>query len=287
MLRRTWLMLLAAACVSPASWASDHSDVPQANGIVRNDANLTDLHAFVVGQNLVLAVSANAAIPKSAASYVFPTDVTFEINLDNHSEVVSDDPLGMGGTILAPGKIKADLTFRIRFKKDGQPKLEIQPHLLQDPHLDKAVKMFTGLRDDPFIRTPRKGRNIAAIVLEMPLSAVTSRQSMLLIWATSKVQEFEGPFQDLAGRSLRSMMPENLAMDSMRPKQHQKKLGVPADVMIYDTSLPAAFPNGRALTDDVVHLVGDPRVVNNPMDVDNDLPFLGTFPYLAAPHPPQ
>ena len=40
-------------------------------------------------------------------------------------------------------------------------------------------------------------------------------------------------------------------------------LGVVPDVLIFDTTRPAAFPNGRRLTDDVVDLVGDPGVLSS------------------------
>src|SRR5262249_47171213 len=113
--RRKFHVALATACVSLCLTASDHSDVPQVNGVTRQDANLTDLHAFVVGENLVLSLCSNPAIPKSASSYIFPSDVTFEINLDNHSAVSSLDPDRMGGTILEPDKTQEDITFRIAF----------------------------------------------------------------------------------------------------------------------------------------------------------------------------
>jgi hypothetical protein len=262
--------------------------VPQGNGVVRQDANLTDLHAFVVGANLVIALSSNPAIPKSASSYLFPSDVTFDINIDNHSAVSVDDPYRMGGTILDPEKIQEDVRFCIRFDEVGTARVQT---FVRGSHRRpvELVNFFAGLRDDPFIRGPRQGRNVASIVLEVPLSAVLSGQSTLLIWATSKVDDFDGPFQDLAGRSLRSMMPENNSMNSMHVWQQAREMGVPPDVMIFNTALPAAFPNGRALTDDVVDLVGDPRLLANdaPFPSANDVPFLSTFPYLAPPHPPQ
>ncbi len=64
--------------------------------------------------------------------------------------------------------------------------------------------------------------------------------------------------------------------------------------MIYDTSAPAAYPNGRLPTDDVIDLAcnlsSECRVFNSAGEgstgpTANDVPFLSTFPYLAPPHP--
>ena len=288
---RSRLKILGIACAMASLWpglfASDHSDVPQVNGVLRQDANLTDLHAFVVGQNLVLALSSNPGIPKGAAGYIFPSDVTFEINLDNDSPVSPLDPNRLGGTILEPDRIQEDITFRVRFAADGQP--EVRTFARGRPTAAPIANVFTGLRDDPFIRGPRIGRNVGAIVIEVPLATVLRNQSTLLIWATSKVDDVDGVFQDLAGRSLRSMMAENSAMNAMHPRHQDRAMGVLPDVMIYNTALPAVYPNGRALTDDVVDAVGDVRVLNNdtPFPSANDVPFLSGFPYLAPPHPPQ
>lgn len=256
--------------------------------MVRQDANLTDLFAFVKDGRLVLALCSNPAIPKSASTYIFPSDVTFEINLDNDSAVSPFDPNGMGGTILNPDKIQEDIVFRIRFDAEGNPRVQTFVHGRHSTKIP-VQQFFAGLRDDPFIRAPREGRNVAAIVFEVPLSSVISRQNTLLIWASSKVDDVDGPFEDLAGRALRSMMPENSAMNLMQPRRQFRQMGVAPDVMIFNTALPAAFPNGRAVTDDVVDLVGDPRILANdgPFPSENDLPFLPEFPYLALPHPPQ
>jgi hypothetical protein len=270
--------------------ASDHSDAPLGPLGARQDANITDLHAFVVGSNLVLALSTNPAIPPSATGYIFPTDVTFEFHIDNDSAVDAADPFGDGGTVVSPGRISEDVTFRIRFRADGSAQIQRSGRggSAGDPGI---VNFFAGLRDDPFIRLPRQGRNSAAIVLEVPLSSVVGNQSTLLIWTTAKVEEFEGPHQEIAGRSLRSMFPENACLNRVHPRQHLRQCGKRPDVVIYDTSQPAAYPNGRALTDDVVDLVcflsGDCRVLNTePVSpTTNDVPFLATFPYLAPPHP--
>ncbi len=288
--RKCTLALLTLAVVTAGATlllvGSDHGDVPTGMTGPRQDANLTDLHAFVSGPNLVLALSTNPAIPPSATSYVFPTDVTFEINIDNDSAVSPADPGVDGGTVVQPDKIQEDVTFRIRFNNDGSVKLQRLGPGGRGAADASVVSFFAGLRDDPFIRGPRQGRNIGAIVLEVPLSSVLAGQSTLLIWATSKVDDFDGPFQDLAGRSLKSMFPENALMDVLQPRLHARRMGKTPDVIIYNTALPAAFPNGRALADDVVDIVGDNRVLANdaPFPSTNDKPFLSAFPYLAPPH---
>ena len=279
--------------------AADHSDAPALGPQIRQDANITDVHAFVVGPssnpNLVLALATNPAIPPTADSYRFPTDVTFEFNIDMDADVnTAVDPSGDGGIILDPKRINEDISFSIRCGEDGSLRLQQKSRgvVMEDPQM---VNCFAGLRDDPFIRTPRMGRNIAAIVLEVPLSSIVSRQSTLLIWATTKVEDFEGSQQEIAGRALRSMFPEQTALNSLHPKRHMQKTGFPPEVIIYDTAQPAQFPNGRKLTDDVVDLActvaGECRVFNQANEgtngpKENDVPFLETFPYLAEPHPP-
>lgn len=257
--------------------ASDHGDVPTGPTGPRVDANLSDFFAFRNGQNLVLILCSNTAIPPSATSYLFPTDVTFHVFIDSHSAVSN-------GAVVQPEKIDDNVAFRIRFNDDGSMRIQ---RLGRGAGIDpRIVSAFSGLRDDPFIRGPRQGRNIGAIVLEIPLSSVQAAPGPLVLWATSKVVDFDGPFQDLAGRSLVSMFPENALMNSMDPRHVGHRLGKTPDVMIYDTALPAGFPNGRLLTDDVVDLVGDNRVLANdaPFPSTNDKPFLATFPYLAQPH---
>jgi hypothetical protein len=82
------------------------------------------------------------------------------------------------------------------------------------------------------------------------------------------------------------MFPENDAMNGMHPNQHTGVMGVPPDVILYNTAYPARFPNGRELSDDVVDMVGDPRVTSTdaPLPSTNDRTFLSEFPYLAFGH---
>ncbi|MGE3109075.1 MAG: hypothetical protein AB7G11_13715 [Phycisphaerales bacterium] len=279
-------LLACAVAGLTISEASDHGDTPLLIGAGRHDARITDLFAFTRGENLVLILCANPAIPRTVTDYRFPSDVEFKIMLDNRSEVRFDDDAAnalYGGTIVNPTHIRRTSQISIRFNPQGTPLVSGQS--IHGGLHDAQV--FTGLRDDPFIRGPRIGRNVAAIVVELPLSSVTEDGDTLLIWGTSTVRGLKGPIHDHVGRSLRSMFGENDLMNRLTPAEQAKVFAVP-DVMILDTSRPTQYPNGRLLTDDVVDLVGDPRPLADdaPFPSTNDVPFLDEFPYLAPPHQP-
>jgi hypothetical protein len=275
-----------AALAATRAAASDHDDTPLLKTFPRPEARITDLYAFTRGPNLVLALCTNPAIPPDVTAYKFPSHESFTILIDNNSLVRftnAEERARYGGTIVHPALVHEDVTFTVSFDALGQPDLDVSG---LPPPAVKQVALFTGLRDDPFIRGPRIGRNVAAIVIEVPLRAVVRGQPTLLIWAVARTDVVLGRFQDLAGRALRSQFIENDLINTLPPNRHTLELGVPPDVMIFDTSLAASFPNGRALTDDVVDLVADPRVVltDAPFPTANDVPFLDTFPYLAPPH---
>ena len=266
--------------------AADHGDTPLLVSVGRHDARITDLYAFTRDDRLVLVVCTDPAIPTDVTEYLFPSDLTLNIFVDNDSEVEFedlDDLATFGGTVVEPRGISEDFVFRVTADEDGQPAL--MPRRVP-PEGRSEIRFFPGLRDDPFIRAPRTGRNIAATVIELPLEAVLNGQDTLLIWATSKVPTILGRHVDFMGRALRSQFPENDRMNGLRPKHHELFLRVNPDVMIFNTALPAEFPNGRELADDVVDLVGDERVLSNddPFPDSNDVPFLDEFPYLAPPH---
>jgi hypothetical protein len=265
---------------------SDHDDTPQLKSIGRHDARITDLYAFRRGDKLVLVLCTNPAVPSGVTEYLFPSDLTLRLFIDNNSKVRfnrPDDLAEFGGTIMSPRQVKEDIVLEVTFDEEGSPQLRLKG---LPRNARKQISFFAGLRDDPFIRGPRIGRNVAAIVIELPLALVLAEQPTLLIWATSQVPEISGPMADMGGRALRSQFAENLAMNTMPPKEQMDAMGMQPDVIIFNTARPDAFPNGRELTDDVVDLVGDSRVLSNdnPFPSTNDAPFLEQFPYLASPH---
>ncbi len=296
-LSRRASVLCAAVLVWTASVpspAADHGDTPLLIQIGRHDARLTDLHVFTSGANLVLSLATNPAIPVSATSYTFPSDLTLRILIDRHSRVTFEDSEAVrlfGGTIENPEAVRPDLTLTITFDETGAPSLDVRG---LGRRARERIQLFAGLRDDPFINGLRSGRNVAAIVLEMPLADILRSHgdgnSTILVWAKSDVPNVNGPDDEHAGRNLRSQVAGNDELNGLDPSDHWMKMGVVPDAVIFDTSRPAGFPNGRLLTDDIIDILGndgDPMVFTNPVaaaPTANDRPFLATFPYLAAPH---
>lgn len=267
--------------------SSDHDDSPLKEMEARQDANITDMYAFVRGPDLVLIAVTNPRIATNATSYQFPTDVEFAFNIDN------DAQLGPDGSLLDKNAVQEDVVISVRFNPDGTANVK-----------GPFSKFYFDLRDDPFIRGPRQGRNNGAIVIQTPLKAVVKQQSTLLIWATAKVDGLPGQFQEIFGNPFVSQI--NRSLNVVHPKNQFREFSFGPDVMVLDTSRPSGFPNGRRLEDDVVDMVYamllvdssrfhiDPKEFEErimktdaPFPTTNDLPFLSEFPYLAAPHPPR
>ena len=286
--------------------AADHGDTPNLIGLARNDARISDFHVFRNGDNLVLALSTFPNLP--SATYKFSSDLTLRFHIDNHSAVSFDNQTDndqFGGTIVDPEGVAADIVLTFTFDRNGVPELSTSG---LSGKQEKNIKVFAGMRDDPFIRGPQIGRNVASIVVEFPLEDALGGKSKkkgnaggkggtILAWATSKVPDITGPISELGARALRSQCPQPVCValdgadlnlrNETSPHKYAANLGLRPDVVIFDTTRPAAFPNGRALTDDVVNLIaqfGQNILANDfPCPSANDVPFLTDFPYLAPP----
>jgi hypothetical protein len=293
--------LMVAALSAPwrgnVALGSDHDDTPQLKSLGRHDARITDFYAYRSNDRFVMVLCTNPTIPPEVTSYRFPSDLVLRFNIDNHSPVVYRDEttyLQFGGEVKRPERIAPDVLFEVRFDAAGRPVLQTQGLPRWARH---QVRVFAGLRDDPFIRTPRAGRNVAAVVIDMPLFAALSWRPTLLAWGSSEVAGVTGPIADHAGRPLRSQFTPNMSMNDMTPSDHMMVMGMVPDVLIYnllfDLFFDETYPNGRALADDIVMMVPDIPVNGGvlPGEPDNrattnDVPFLPSFPYLAAPPPP-
>jgi hypothetical protein len=292
---------LGCAALGSGLYAADHGDTPQLIQIARHDTRLSDHHAWQQGSDLVMSLCSNPAIPTTVTSYRFPEDVTLRMHIDNSSAVdftqtTPDSP----GRIVRPEHVAADITFEFNADENGNPVMHTEG---LSAEAASRVRMFAGLRDDPFINgdatnvtakpSNRVGRNSACIVLQMPLADVRGAAgASLLTWATSKVADINGPISEHAGRALKSQVSAFLSMNTLRPRAHFTELGLQPDVMIHNLNASSGYPNGRLLTDDIIDLVEDTKgMPGNPFKnpdaqgaTQNDVPFLADFPYLAPPH---
>lgn len=274
---------------SPPASTSDHADTHSLRDHGRHDARIGDFYVFKAGDDrLVLALTlVGAASQEELADFHFFDDVTYRFHIDRNP------PLGDTRSITEPEAIAADVIIAVQFKAEGAQLLYSVSGLHQSA--GHGLRLFSGLRDDPFIRDGLEGTNVAAIVVELPLDNVTGAgdDSSVLAWSTVDVEGVaERPTgqDELGAHPYRSQMPETEVLNFYSPAMHAyilRAMGMEdttPDVLVYDTSLPASYPNGRALIDDVVDSPLTPVSGRGSNPSANDVPFLDDFPYLSPPH---
>lgn len=290
MKKKLLLGALGSAALGTGLYAADHGDTPQLIQQARHDGRISDHHAWHQGSDFVMSMCTNPAIPVGVASYKFAEDLTLRFHIDNRSAVDFTQPnADRPGLITDPGNVAANITLEFSFDANGNYAMVSEGLTAEQ---EARIRVFAGLRDDPFINGARNGRNSACIVVQMPLADVKGAGDSLLTWTTSKVPDVHGPIAEHGGRALRSQVVELLALNTLRPRAHWTELGLAPDVVIHNLGAPSGYPNGRILTDDVIDQVMDTRgKPGNPFGnataqapTENDKPFLADFPYLADPH---
>ena len=188
------LVLMSASLVTYRADAADHRDSPSVEGDAA--ADITDVYAFRSSENpdnLVVALDVNPlTAPASNATTRFADGVDYRIHVDNTGDLVADATVvvrftgnqfsvsGLGATPIT-GTVTPAGTAPMVTNAGG-------------------IKVFAGLRDDPFFfdltafkaftsapytpaaglraagQTPSDtfaGTNVSAIVLELPITALT------------------------------------------------------------------------------------------------------------------
>lgn len=306
--------VLAVALLAGRAQASDHADPIS---LKRLEAGITGLFAFPDDDRLIVILTVRRELTETPPYSLAP--FTYAVHMDLHSKIGFDDAEDLaryGGTIIDSEGISSDVS--IEFKLDSNAGIaELSVVGLPETH---GMSTFAGARDDPFIFPKFFGTNVIAMVMSIPLAAFPDGQQDWLIWATSH----QGTTQiDHVGRSLRTMLPRFDLLNTLPPSQHVATLKerhedpdlaadikrtrimplfalrpydfVP-DVMIFTHRMPAGFPNGRRLNDDVAAMTcaqGDCLLWELsfadssqwPRQTTNDKPFLDQMPFLASPWP--
>lgn len=264
--------------------ASDHAD-PAFDATTRTEAGLTGLFFFPDGDDMILVLAVSPGLRTGPPYPVAPYELRAHIDL--HSEVGYDDPQDLaryGGTIVDPAELSPDVVFRVRFDDQGN----LAEHGIRGLPDPRQVRLWAGVRDDPFIFPRFFEANVIAAVFAIPKSQFPAGQQDFVLWGTTLR---DGEQVDVVGRSNRSQnarydflntLPVDEHMQALHDTGHERdrfaafldrcQLGGPLyqlyhlvfqlrpydlanpDVMIYSTRFPPGYPNGRRLTDDVVLL---------------------------------
>lgn len=280
------VLILAAFLFAPVASvmrASDHADPIN---LKEPESNLTDLFFFPMGDQMILILCIRRALATPGPYNLAPFE--YAVHFDLESRVTFDseeDRARYGGTIADPGGLRPTATIRFRLNDDATLK-ETSFEGLKDPD---GIRVYTGVREDPFNFPRFYNRNTIAMVLSIPMSSFPEGQRDWILWGTTYK---DGEQIDHVGRSNRTQQARFDPLNVLPPSEHLpeimrlmekwdgvfttlnnfrepqpkalagliqyvmqiRKYDLAPDVMIYTDRFPAQFPNGRQLLDDVAAL---------------------------------
>lgn len=320
------LLMSSAILVSGAGRASDHAD-PLWLAEDEQEANITGLFFFPDGDKWVAILDVRRSLVGPPPYNLEPFE--YNIHFDFHTKPRFDnaeDTARYGGSIDKPEAIAPDATIRIRLNND----LSVKETSFKGLANAQDIVTYAGVRDDPFIFPRFFNVNVVTMAFSIPKSSFPARAESWLLWATSNRAD-GGEQIDHVGRSNRTQLGRFEILNTIPPSRHvaeikekgesraevQKFLSNWApplanlnqlsglfirhydtfpDVMLFTTTRPPGFPNGRRLEDDVALLTcaqGDCPLQENafidtmqwPRSTVNDKPLSNEFPYLAEPWP--
>jgi hypothetical protein len=274
------LALVATLTMLPvAVQASDHADPMTLKEPL---SNITGLFFFPKGDQMILILNVRRALTAPKPYQLQP--FSYVVHMDLHSKVTYDDPdfkARYGGTVVNPSGISDDVTITFRLNDDTTVK-EKTIVGLKNP---ENIKVWSGVRDDPFIFPRFFKKNVISMVLSIPVADFPAGQQDWIIWGTTHKGD---EMLDHVGRSNRSQLgrfdflntlkvqdqvPAILEQMKKRDKLYKffnqykettpiagliqyvwqiRKYDIAPDVMIYTNRFPPGFPNGRQLPDDIV-----------------------------------
>ena len=275
------LSLLATLFLAAPILASDHADPTD---LTDPFANITGLFFYPKGDQYIMVFNVRRSLTAPKPYVLSPYEYVVNIDLTTPVAFASEeDRARYGGTIATPEKIHPDVTFTIHLNDDTTLK-SMNVKGLKDP--DK-IKVFTGVRDDPFVFPRFFKVNVISMVMSIPKDAFPAGQQDFILWGTTWK---DGVESDHVGRSIRTQLPRFGWINTSPPSEHVeilmkrkeqiddiynffkgnkewyskavadllqtsfqiRKYDLVPDVMVYTDRFPAGYPNGRLLEDDVV-----------------------------------
>jgi hypothetical protein len=264
-----------------AAEASDHAD-PMV--LKEPDANITGLFFFPHGDQMIVIFNVRRALRAPKPYNLSP--YSYVVHMDLHPEVSfasEEDRLRYGGTLLQPEGLQSEVTLTFQLNDDTTLKSK-KFEGLANP---ESIRVFTGVRDDPFIFPRFFQKNVISMALSIPMSSFPPGQQDWALWGSVYR---DGQQIDHVGRSSRTQLGRFDALNTLPPTGHVqeirkllkettglfnflnkytqtaqfagliqyvkqvRKYDLVADVMLYSNRFPPGYPNGRQLPDDIVGL---------------------------------
>jgi hypothetical protein len=281
---RVLFLAFALLFLPQAGRASDHAD-PAWLSPDQAEANITGLFFFPDGDQMVAILDVRRSLTTDPPYKLDPYEYT--IHMDLHTHVTFDnaeDVARYGGSVPKPETIESDVSLSFQLNNDATLKQKSFKGL-KNP---ENIRVYTGVRDDPFIFPKFFKVNVITMMVSIPKSSFPETQKNWLLWATSR-EIASGKQIDHVGRSNRTQLGRFDILNTVPPNQHVAVLKEAAksrdklqqflkdclpplanlnqlsgllirhydyfpDVIVYTSERPAGFPNGRRLPDDVALL---------------------------------
>jgi hypothetical protein len=212
--------LVAIAITGGVLFAADHIDAPAVTGPGSTSPgnDITDVYAFqspADNSKMVFVINTQGLLPPSAtATASFPSNVLYELNIDNSGDNVEDlviQCLVQNGKMRVYGPVPVGTPGTSSTIKTSGPMTEVSVtgYSAASPNIGTGsggIKVFAGPRDDPFFfdlvrfkdiiagtqsgfRNPGvdtfAGTNVLSIVVEVPKSLLGAAAT-LNVWAETK-----------------------------------------------------------------------------------------------------
>jgi hypothetical protein len=283
------LIVPLLALMPPTIRASDHADPIS---LEEPESNLTDLFFYPSGDQMILILCVRRALTAPGPYNLAPFEYAVHFDLESGVTFESEeDRARYGGTVANPEGLRPTATIRLRLNDDATLR-EKSFEGLKDPD---RIRVYAGVREDPFNFPRFFDRNTIAMVLSIPMTSFPEGQRDWILWGTAYK---DGEQVDHVGRSNRTQQARFDSLNLLPPNQHVpeimrlmkrwdgvfttlnnfrepqpkalagliqyvlqiRKYDLAPDVMIYTNRFPPRFPNGRQLLDDVAALtcqIGD------------------------------
>lgn len=150
--------------------------------------------------------------PLSPYEYVVHMDLTTPVTFNSE-----EDRKRYGGTVVLPEKIHDDATITVQLNDDTTLKGITYTGLKDTDN----IRIYTGVRDDPFIFPRFFNVNVISMVMSIPKNAFPAGQQDFILWGTTSK---DGKQLDHVGRSVRSQLPRFPILNTTPPKDHVKLL---------------------------------------------------------------